>query len=122
MLKALVLLDQSRKDWKGINFLWQQSKRPFQFPELVEVEDQADCYLVIAAADPAALAGLVSVQERVGFDPTKPVIWIDHDHKVVDAFGCTSKLIAVIRSKLHDTESNIRRLMARLLVSWLLCY
>jgi hypothetical protein len=117
MLKAAVLLDQSRKDWKGMNCLWSQSRTPCQFPELVDFEDQADCYLVIAAADLAALAGLARVQDRVGFDSNRPVIWIDYDHKEVDVFGCTAQLIAKIRTKMRDTESNIRRLVARLLVS-----
>jgi hypothetical protein len=117
MLKASVLLDQSRKDWRGMNCLWSRSGKRCEYPELVDVEDQAECYLVIAAADLAALAGLARVQDRVSFDPTRPVIWIDYEHQEVDVFGCTAQLIAEIRKKMRDTESNIRRLVARLLVS-----
>jgi hypothetical protein len=117
MIKATVLLDQCRTDWKELNCLWSKSGMPYEFPELVGPSDQSDCYLVIAAADLAALAGLALVRDKVIFDSNKPVIWIDHERKVVDVFGCTSQLAIEIRKEMRDTESSIRRLMARLLVS-----
>ncbi|MEJ2488108.1 MAG: hypothetical protein P8Y68_20510 [Anaerolineales bacterium] len=117
MIKAALLLDQSRSKWKDLNCLWSQSRKPYPFPEIVEASEHADCYLVIAAPDITALGGLILAKKKSGFDPHKPVIWIDPDQKLADVFGSTSQLIDEIRTKERATERNIRRLIARLLVS-----
>ena len=117
MVKAAVLFDQSLIDWRGLDCIWQHSGKPYEFPDLVDTCDQAECYLVIATANQAALSGLALAQEADGFDPNKPVIWIDLTHKIADIFGSTSLLMSEIWNKERENERNIRRLIAHLLGS-----
>ena len=117
MVKAAVLLDQSLRDWRGLDCIWQHSGKPYEFPDIVDTGNQAECYLVIAAANQAALSGLANVQGTEGFDPNKPVIWIDLTTKIADIFGSTSLLMSEIWTKERENELNIRRLIAHLLGS-----
>jgi hypothetical protein len=113
-IRAAVLLDQSRGNWQDINHVWQHSGTHFQFPEIVDSHQHAECYLVIAASSRAAVSKLTLVQSIKEFDPNKPVIWIDHTRKVVDIFGCTSLLMAEIRAGEREKERGIRRLIEHL--------
>ena len=117
MVKAAILLDQLHMEWENLNCFWKQSGKPYQFPELVNLHDQAECYLVIAAADMKTLAGLTLARKNPGFDPNKPVIWVDLSNKVANIFGSTTQLVKEIKAEEYETARNIRRLIARLLVS-----
>jgi len=117
MVNAKILVNHSRRDFRKLDCIWQHSGKPYQFPELVDQHDEAQCYLVIAAADQAALADLALAQEKIDFDPNKPVIWIDLIYKIADIYGSTSLLMAEIWTKEREHERNIRRLIAHLLGS-----
>lgn len=113
VIRAAILLDQSRGNWHELNHAWQHSGTRFKFPVLVGF-DKAERYLVIAGISQATLSELGAAQEQKGFDPNKPVIWIDHTRRMVDIFGSTSLLMAEIRQAESDKERGIRRLIEHL--------
>lgn len=114
MIKAAILLNQSRRDWKDLDCVWRYSGKKYQFPELIDSRDQAECYLVIAGVSKATLEELGFAQENEDFDPNKPVIWIDYPRKLVDIFGTTSLLMAEIQEAEYKKERGIRRLIDHL--------
>lgn len=114
MFKAAVLLNHSLRDWRELECVWRYSGKKYQFPEMVESYDQAECYMVIASASNTTLLELTLAQEKNDFDPNKPVIWIDHTSKLVDIFGSTSLLMAEIQEAEFKKEKGIRRLIEHL--------